>query len=289
MEEDTLDAAHDSQLDLFGLDRIRLGEGYAALARLDLDRAASIFNGLTIENPDFTDAKEGFAMGAAWGDILWELENRSPQDALVFLWEKIQSYDFGQWGSGLRKALIKRLIGMIGDDNQFSVLPNLCLGFLHAELGEYERAENAYRHLLERHPDDMKILCRLANSLFCLKKRSEARHCYTHALLSAPAQVEACDLEDMEVGRIVKECGSVMAPVYGWLRDILPLIDTGDIRPNGPEHQKAVIIYRIITAAEEARRKGDHRIMVEQRRILKETSPEVFEEYLEMLRIGPAK
>ena len=33
---------------------------YAALARLDLDSAASIFNGLTIEKPDFGDARQGF-------------------------------------------------------------------------------------------------------------------------------------------------------------------------------------------------------------------------------------
>ncbi len=289
MEDRALEPADACQLDLFGLDRMKLGEGYAALSALDLDRAASIFNSLTLDKPDFGDAREGFVMAAAWSDILWEMETRGPQDSAVFLWEKIQSYDFGQWGNGLRKGLIKRLIDLIGNDDGFYVLPDLCLGFLHAELAEYERAEDAFRRLLERHPDDVRIMCRLGNSLFFQKKLSQARHLYAQALLAAPADVDFCAVEDPEVRGLVKECGPIMAPVYAWLRDILPLVDVADISSDDLDHEKALKIYHIITLAEEARGKGNHQVMVEQRRILKKTDPEVLEEYLVKLRMGAVK
>jgi hypothetical protein len=114
MEEHVGVPNEEGQLDLFGLDRMKLGEGCAALARLDLDRAAAIFNALTLENPDFADAKQGYAMAAAWSDNLWELETRGQRDAAVFLWGKVQTCGFGQWGNGLRNAMIRKLAGLIG-------------------------------------------------------------------------------------------------------------------------------------------------------------------------------
>jgi hypothetical protein len=80
-----------------------------------------------------------------------------------------------------------------------------------------------------------------------------------------------------------------MSPVHGWLRDILPLVDVGGGLSSAPGHEKALTQHRAIHLAEEARRKGNHQEMVEQRRILKETDPEVFEEYLVRLRSLPVK
>jgi tetratricopeptide (TPR) repeat protein len=271
--------AGEEQLDLFGQDRIRLGEGYAALARLDLDRAATIFNGFALENPAFGDAKQGFAMASAWSDILWDLETRGQQDAAVFLWEKIRTYDFGQWGNGLRKALIRKLTGLIGDAG-FYVPPDLCLGFLFFELADYERSEDAYRSLLKISPNEARLLCRLGNSIYLQRRRTEARHHYVQALLASPRDVDPSMIEDAELRDIIKEYGVCPAPAYGWLRGLLPLIDLADIQATDEEHAKALAIYRAVLDAESARRKRDHRDMVEKRRNLKEVAPELFQEYI---------
>ena len=70
MEKAVDEEAVEVQLDLFGLERIKLGEGYAALARLDLDKAASIFGDLIRENPGFAEAAEGKSMAVEWSDTL---------------------------------------------------------------------------------------------------------------------------------------------------------------------------------------------------------------------------
>lgn len=271
------------QLDLFGQDRIKLGEGYAALARLDLDKAASIFSGLIMENPDFAEAAEGKAMAMEWSDALWQIESLKPEVAAVSLWERIRSSSFGQWGGGLRKALTKKLIALIGSDHDFYAPPDLCLGYLYYELADYELAENSYRRLLNKHPDDSRFLCRLGNSLFLQKRLSEARRCYTRALLMAPGEIDPMTLEDGELRSIIKEVGPFTAPIHGWLRGALQLLDCSEADPENGEHERALLIYRTISLTEEARRKREHREMVEQRRALKEIAPEVFEEYIARL------
>lgn len=280
IEERDEEPAGEAQLDLFGLDRIKLGEGYAALARLDLDRAAAIFNELALGNPDFGDAKQGYAMAAAWSDILWESETRGQQDAGVFLWEKIRTHGFGQWGGGLRKALIGKLIGMIGDDADFYVPPDLCLGLLFFELADYERSEDAYRRLLEKRPNEAALLCRLGNSIFLQRRPSEAGPFYVRALLTSPRDVPSDELEDAELRGIIKECGACLAPVYGWLRGALPLSERSDIQATDEEHAKALAIYGAVLRAESARKKRDHQDMVDKRRALKEIAPEIFGEYI---------
>ena len=79
------------QLDFFGADRMTLGDGYAALAQLDLDKAASIFGGLSLRNAGFSDSREGHAMAVAWSDILWNLETLPPEEAAIRFWDEIRS------------------------------------------------------------------------------------------------------------------------------------------------------------------------------------------------------
>jgi len=280
MQERTADPIEEVQLDFFGMDRIRLGEGYAALAKLELDRAASIFNELILANPDFVDAKQGYVIATAWSEILWELETRCPQDAVAFLWEKIQTYAFGQWCGGLRTALVRKVIGLIDCDVYFFISPDFCLGYLLFEMADYEQAEKAYRFLTEKKPNNAKLICGLGNSIFLQKRLFEARYCYAQALLTSPLDVDPNGLEDTELKRIVKECGVYMAPVYGWLRGALPLLDSADIQANDKKHSQALMIYRSVFLAESARNKRDHHDMVEKRRNLKDIAPKVFEEYI---------
>jgi hypothetical protein len=74
-----------------------------------------------------------------------------------------------------------------------------------------------------------------------------------------------------------------MTPVYGLLEEVLPLVDVGATVAVDKDHDRALEIYRSLLRAEAARKKRDHRNMVEERKILKALSPEAFEIYINRL------
>lgn len=271
------------QFDLFGQDRIKLGDGYASLAKLELDKAASIFGDLIRDNPLFADAADGKAMALEWGDALWGIESLNDEAAALSLWEKIGSFSFGQWGDGLRKALVKRVIDLIGDNENFFIPPDLCLGFLHIDVMQYEQAEDSLRKLLEKHPDNARLLCLLGNALVPQRRRSEARVFYAKAFLRSPREASEAGPNDDELAVIIRREGPYMTPVYGLLEDVLPLVDAAAIVAVDQDHARTLEIYRALSRADAARGKRDHRKMVEERKILKELSTEVFEAYITRL------
>jgi len=272
------------QFDLFGQDRIKLGDGYAALARLDLDKAASIFGDLIREDPQFTDAVDGKTLALEWGDMLWSIDALDSEAAALALWQKVRSSSFGKWGDGLRKALVKKVIGLIGDNEDFFIPPDLCLGSLHIDVLQYEEAEHSLRKLLEKHRDNARLLCLLGNSLVPQQRRSEARVLYAKAFLHSPCEANAAWLSDDELAAIIKREGPYMTPVYGLLEDLLPPVDVTATVAVDRDHGRALEIYRTLIRAEGAREKRDHRNMVEARKILKALSPEVFEVYIDRLK-----
>jgi tetratricopeptide (TPR) repeat protein len=271
------------QFDLFGQARIKLGDGYASLARLDLDKAASIFGDLIRDNPQFADAADGKTMALEWGDALWGIESLNCEAAALSLWEKIGSSSFGQWGDGLRKALVKRVIELIGANEDFFIPPDLCLGSLHIDVMQYEQAEDSLRKLLEKHPDNARIFCLLGNALLPQRRRSEARGFYAKAFVRSPREAGEAGPNDDELAAIIRREGPYMTPVYGLLEDVLPLVDAAAIVAVDQDHARTLKIYRALSRAEAAREKRDHRKMVEERKVLKELSPEVFEAYITRL------
>jgi tetratricopeptide (TPR) repeat protein len=283
VDETSQEGLAEFQLDLFGQDRIKLGEGYAALARLDLDKAASIFGDLVRENPQFADAADGKAMALEWGDALWGIESLNSEAAALALWEKVGSSSFGQWGDGLRKALVRRVISLIGKNEDFFIPPGLCLGSLHIEVMQYEQAESSLRKLLEKHPHNARLLCLLGNSLVPQQRRSEARVFYAKAFLRSPREASAEGPNDDELVALIRREGPYMTPVYGLLEEVLPLVDVGATVAVDQYHDQALEIYRSLLRAEAAREKRDHRKMVEERKILKALSPEAFEAYINRL------
>lgn len=80
------------QLDLFGWDRVKVGEGFSALGRLDLPRALVIFEEPLARWPGHPGASAGLAMAAAWDDALRETERLQKREAAATLWERIKSY-----------------------------------------------------------------------------------------------------------------------------------------------------------------------------------------------------
>jgi tetratricopeptide (TPR) repeat protein len=269
------------QLDLFTWDRVKVGEGFSALAELDFARAILVFQNVLSKWPGHPDASAGLRMAATWADCLREAETPHERETVTSLWERIRSYPFGQSGHELRRALIQRVVVLLQiEDADLYIPPDLSLGRLFVELEDYGRAEAAFRRLLETHARDGRLLVWLGNCLFKQGKTSEARVVYAKALLSAPAEVNIEEIEDKGVVEAIAEEDIYSAAIWGWLSGVLPLVEVEVGSPHDRRHVGALLVYRTVRGAEAARAKGAHEEMVEQRRLLKGLAPAVFLRYM---------
>ncbi|MGD0265292.1 MAG: tetratricopeptide repeat protein [Candidatus Methylomirabilota bacterium] len=268
------------QLDLFGWDRVKVGEGFGALGRLDLPRAFAIFEEALSRWPGHPGASAGLAMAAAWDDALRETERLQTREAAATLWERIKSYPFGPWGQAFREGLIQRVIGLLEGDSHLYVPPDLCLGRLLLELEDHGRAEEALRGLLGRHPLGARLLVCLGNCLFRQGRTGEARVVYAKALLAAPWEVEPEGIEDKELSGAIADQDVYSGAVWGWLRGVLPLVDVEVGSPHDEKHEGSLQVYQTVRRAEQARANGAHGEMVDQRRLLRQLAPAVFLAYM---------
>jgi tetratricopeptide (TPR) repeat protein len=268
------------QLDLFSWDRIKVGEGFNALEMLDLQVAADIFEDILQRWHGHPDAIAGQRMAFDWIDFLKKTETLEKEEAVIYLWEKIKSYSFGQGGQVLRKGLIQRIITLLEGDYCFYISPDLCLGCLYMDIAEYSKAEEALKMLAEQHPRDGKILVYLGNCLWLQGRAAKARAIYAKAILTSPWDMKLEEFTDKELVEAIVEEDIYLAPLSGWLRRILPLIDIDIEKPHDKNHEWLLMIYNTIKLAEKARLQHDHKKMVEMRRLLKESEPAVFLEYM---------
>jgi len=268
------------QLNLFGWDRVKVGEGFSALGRLDLPGAVVIFEEVLARWPEHPDASAGTAMVAAWDDDLRETERLQKGEAAAALWDRIKPYPFGPWGQAFRRGLIQRVIALLEGDCHLYVPPDLCLGRLLLELGDHGGAEEALRELLGRHPHGARILVCLGNCLLRQGRTGEAKVVYARALLAAPWEVEPEAIDDKELSEIITDQDVYSGAVWGWLKRALPLVDVEVGSPHDGKHEASLLVYQTVRRAERARAKGAHEEMVDQRRLLRQLAPAVFLAYM---------
>lgn len=273
------------QLDLFSWDTIKIGEGFEALSRLDFEGAKKAFEDVLLQVPCHPSAKTGIEVIAYWEGVLHRLESLGGEDALVYLWENIKGYPFERgYSESLKKALIERLLMLMDDKPHIYIPPDICSGYLYIKLGRYKEAENALHTLLKDHPFNGRLMGYLGDTLWMQGRMDEARSIYAKALLLAPFEVSLEDLRDKELLEIVEDEGPEMAPIYGWLRGVLPLVDVETKLFGGLKKGKVLKVYTHLRIAEDARKNGNHKGMVAHRKMLKEEAPEVFNAYMEHLK-----
>jgi hypothetical protein len=128
------------QLSLFSWDRVKVVEGFEALTGLDFGRAAGMFEAVLSKWPGHPDASAGLAMATEWASILRTTGGLQKGDAAATLWATVKSYAFGQGGQKLPEHIIRRAIALLDGDPHLYLPPDLCLGRLLLELGDYEGA-----------------------------------------------------------------------------------------------------------------------------------------------------
>jgi len=269
------------QLGLFDWDIITTASGFASLAQLDFEDARTRFMQVLRSLPEHREAKKGLRNLEFWEHVFATMDGLGFGETLSFLWGNINgfAFDSSEHSRVLRQTLIKRLHALLGNRPRYYEPPDLCSGYLHLQLGKYAKAETDLRLLLDDWPDDGLIHFFLAESLWLQGRTEVAGPVYATALLLAPCEISKRKMSSLSLRRVLQEFGPTLAPIYGYLNGVLPLVQYDGL-PDTAENQ----IYHALRQAELARSTNCHQEMVDARRILKSLSPEIFKEYLE--RIG---
>ena len=157
--------------------------------------------------------------------------------------------------------------------------PDLCLGFLSLQLGDYETAEQQLRQLIESFPEDGLLYGYLADTLWMQQRRELANSLYALALLLGPELMVNHPVCNRRLATLIADHGAALAPIYGYLGGVVPLVEQ-----EIAEATEATAIYALLRQTERARYRGDHAAMVTGRKQLRQLAPEVFNAYLQFVQ-----
>lgn len=269
------------QLSLFQWDLLAVGSGYEALAELDFVEAEKRFLSVLKPLPDHPQASAGLRELHYWRDRYLKADSLPAEQAAIMLWQEMQltSFPAGRHHATLRRRLLQHVYDLLADRPGFFHPPDLCLGHLLLQLDRHRAAEANLRPLAAKHPGTSRLHFLLAETLWRQGRHELAAPAYARALLTNPEDTGTLVISHRELAACIEEHGPALAPIYAFFRGILPLIEPpqssidGDIRS-----------YLLLRSVELARRNRDHQALVDGRRALKETAPEIFEDYLSWLR-----
>lgn len=265
------------QLNLFQWDRLEAGQGYACLARLDFGQARDHFGRILTGLPGHRVAEAGLQAVEYWEQVFRALAGIGGETAVAFFWQRLRIFSFGDSAVDreLRAKLLSRLQALMEQGGVEYLPPDLCRGYLSLQLGNYVTAENQLRGLIDTVPDQGLLYGYLGDALWLQGRREIAGGVYAVALLLAPEQMAAYTPCNHRLTAIIAQYGAALAPVYGFFRGVLPLVEQ-EIESD----TEAARIYELLRRAERTRHRRDHSAMVAARKEMQALAPGVFADYL---------
>lgn len=276
-----------SQLPLFSWQNEVLAEGYRQLAAFYFEEAEFVFLQLrekyVSSDPEM---EEALICTRYWEKVFKELDKAGSADSVSLLYDEISGFHFkNTWGQQqFRSALIHHLIGLMQRYNIFYVNGRTTLSDLFLQLKEYKKAVQILSEQVSAAEQENRLRFRLAQAQWKMKEKRDARRNYALGLLINPVSVPLEFLECGETSDLLRSRGPEMAPAYGWVFGILPLVKPPDnISPGNDTHLKALTCYRFLIKAEKASIHDDPDATVEYRKALKESDPEFYKEYFSLI------
>jgi tetratricopeptide (TPR) repeat protein len=271
------------QLNLFQWDLVEAGNGYNCLARLDFDQARGYFTRVLVALPDHQAAGAGLRSVDYWEQAVQAVDEMQGEAAVAFFWKRLGAFAFGSSAgdSELRTNLLRRLQALMEMAGVDYIPPDLCSGYLLLQLGDYVDAESQLRRLVESFPEEGLLYGYLADALWLQGRREIANGVYATALLLDPQRLAAYPLCNHRLAAIIVKHGAAMAPVYGYLEGVLPLVEQKIATDT-----EATRIYAALRWAERARHRQDQAAMIAARRDLQVLAPAVFVEYVKFAQTG---
>lgn len=275
------------QLPLFDQQNQIMTEGYEKMAAFRFNEAGQVFRniGKTFVQPE-PETEAALNCISYWKKVFEQLENTDCPDAVSFLYGEIDRYDFANsWGAQkFRSALINHLSGLMRSQDRFYVNEQATLSDLYLQLEKHHKAQQVLMDHLNARPSDNHARFRLAQLQWNYNQKGEAIRNYALGLLWDPQTAPSEFLESEEIADLIKKYGPEMAPAYGWIEGILPLLSVPDeLSPVSEDHHKALECYRLLRKAEKASRNNQMEACVEYRKALKERWPKLYEAYYALL------
>lgn len=268
------------QLSLFEWDLLAVGSGYEALAELNFVEAERRFLSVLGPMPDHPQASAGLKELHCWRERYLEAISLPAEPAAILLWQEVQrtSFSAGRHHTKLRRRLLQHIYGLLADRPGFFHPPDLCLGHLLLLLGKHRDAETNLHRLTAEQPGRARLHLLLAETLWRQDRQELAKPAYARALLLDPEDIATQDISHRELAACIEEHGPALTPIYAFFKGDLPLVEHPQVSID-----KDARCYLLLRSVELARRNRDHQTLIDGRRALKETAPEIFRDYLNWL------
>ncbi len=267
-------------------DNIELESGYRCLGNLDFAEALphldkAIRDG-TGDKPAAQKIKEA---ALYWQSRLQLADEPASPETILDLSTDFKMYPFTPGMSGFRKAIIIHISGLPGWEHIRSYAGIETVFDQLLDIKNHELAERFVLSCFNRYPENKNLLYLLGQATWVGGKFLDSGKYYTLALLHCPFDYSPERILIPRLKEIIRVFGPEMTPAYGWLRNILPLIELppGIIARN-PGHIRSLELYRLIIEAENAVSNHDMKSAINFRKQLKSADPGLYREYFDLLK-----
>lgn len=280
---------NDSQLPLFDWPTAVMAEGYRSLSALKFKEAEQHFRDVLHAGQGEEEEIDKALQACTHWQALVE-QNRADPDACPAgkLYEELRRYEFGNVPGlhQLKEALLEYIAGHLLSDDRFYIpdRDGETVSDLLMEIRQYKKAEKVVLNKIELHPADTQLRYSLAQIQWQNKQKGEARKNYARGLLRNPCRVPSHRILYKQLISLIGDVGPEMAPAFGWVRGVLPLVSMQEnVTICSESHRRAADCYRLLLRADTALKKNDMDACVEYRKKLKAEAPDLYDEYFALL------
>jgi hypothetical protein len=230
-----------SQLSLW--DNAALENGYRHLAALNLDRAAADFReALAAGIADHPEIDACLTAIAFWQQ---KLETQPPL-ALPQLLDAYSRFSFGSKMTAFKKAVLLSVVRpRRREQADPALLPDLVDLLLNVKA--FPEAEELAADYMAIYPGCRHLLYVLGKAQWMNDNKVEAYGSYAKALLYCPDRKFAENVQPPGLKDLISRHGTYMAPAFGWIADLLPLVDLAEPpAPAGTDHKHAIDCYLLL-------------------------------------------
>ncbi len=274
---------NEPQLPLFDWPAMVLSEGYRKMAAFHFEEAEKDFNDVL----QVRQGSEEEASNAVQACKYWQIQFQKHKENPEVLHKELRQFDFGNTSGlhQLKNALLSHIADRMLAYNRFylngdggDTVTDLLL-----QTGRHKKAEKVILNKIEKHSDN-RLRYSLAQIQWINKQKGEAKKNYALALLLNPCQVPTHRILYKELNVLIEDVGAEMAPAFGWVRGVLPLVPLQDNPVICSDlHRQALGCYRLLWSADKALQKKDEEACFRYRKQLKAEASGLYGEYFELL------
>lgn len=270
-------------------DNEALETGYRLLADLKLEDAKLQFNKtLQAGIGETSSVKKLLEACEYWqARLKYSPENNdagSSSEQIDSLLTSFVHYPFTPQMNVFKKSMLAFIVSLLHKEGMMDLKSMKTAFDLLLASGDLQNAEVLILQCINQHPGNRMLLYFLAQVQWLNGNRSEANNNYATLLLYYPDKVEFSRIENEKIKALIDSHGTPMAPAYGWLHNVLPLVSLPDeIEIYNDEHRKAIECYRLLLTSNKALLNNERKLSAQYRRELKALAPELFEEYFKWI------